>query len=154
MLDYINKRSLNPSMNTIFKSSLHHVGIIIPDRSHVDFLLGILGLETGELVYVPEYEADCIFTSNNNSNIEFVIPRENSRLSNFNKGMGGLHHIALEVDDIQDVSRQLTEEGIDLLEDKPVRAGQLLINFLHPADTRGFIVEFVQVVVDDNHREN
>ena len=141
-------------MNTNFKSSVHHIGIIVPDRNHVDFLIGILGLETGELVFVPEYEADCIFTSNRSSNIEFVIPRENSKLSKFNKGMGGLHHIALEVDDILDVSRQLSEQGIDLLENKPVRAGQLLINFLHPAETRGFIVEFVQVIVDDRQREN
>ena len=148
------KRYRYPSMNTNFKSSLHHIGIIIPDRDHVGFLSGILGLETGEPVFVPEYEADCIFTSNRSSNIEFVIPRENSRLSNFNKGMGGLHHIALEVDDILDVSRQLAEEGIDLLEDKPVRAGQLLINFLHPAETRGFIVEYVQVIVDNGEQDN
>lgn len=141
-------------MNTNFKSSLHHTGIVVPDRSQVDFLIGILGLETGKLVYVPKYEADCIFTSNSSSNIEFVIPRENSRLSNFNKGMGGLHHIALEVDDILDVSRQLAEEGIELLEDKPVHAGQLLINFIPPAETRGFIVEFVQVIVDDRQRES
>ena len=141
-------------MHTNFKSSLHHIGIIVPDRSHVDFLMGILGLETGKLVYVPKYEADCIFTSNSSSNIEFVIPRENSRLSNFNKGMGGLHHIALEVDDILDVSMQLAEDGIDMLENKPVHAGQLLINFLHPAETRGFIVEFVQVIGDDRKREN
>ena len=140
-------------MNTNFKSSLHHIGIIVPDRSNVDFLLGILGLETGRLVYVPEYEADCIFTANNCSRIEFIIPRENSRLENFNKGMGGLHHIALEVDDILDVSRQLAEEGINLLEDQPVQAGQLLINFLHPAETRGFIVEFVQILDDDRKRD-
>jgi methylmalonyl-CoA epimerase len=141
-------------MNANFKSSLHHIGIIVPDRSNVDFLLGILGLETGNPVYVPEYEADCIFTLNSSSNIEFVIPRENSRLSNFNKGMGGLHHVALEVDDVREVSRQLAAEGIDLLEDRPVRAGQLLINFMHPAHTRGFIVEFIEVLVDDRKREN
>ena len=145
---------LESTMNTNFKSSIHHIGIIVPDRNQVDFLLGILGLETGESVYVPEYEADCIFTSNSTSNIEFVIPRENSKLSNFNKGMGGLHHIALEVNDMLDVTRQLAEEGIVLLEDKPVHAGELLINFLHPAETRGFIVEFVQVIVDDKQREN
>jgi methylmalonyl-CoA epimerase len=149
ILAFSRQRHRDSSMNTNFKSSLHHIGIIVPDRRHVDFLNGILGLETGEPVYVPEYEADCIFTSKNSSNIEFVIPRENSKLSNFNKGMGGLHHIALEVDDILDVSGQLAEEGIDLLEDKPVQAGQLLINFLHPAETRGFIVEFVQVIVED-----
>ena len=143
------KRHWYPSMNTNFKSSIHHIGIIVPDRNHVDFLIGILGLETGEFVYVPEYEADCIFTSNSSSNIEFVIPRENSRLSKFNKGMGGLHHIALEVDDILEVSGQLSAKGIDLLEERPVRAGRLLINFLPPAETRGFIVEFVQVIVED-----
>jgi hypothetical protein len=58
--------------------------------------------------------------------------------------MGGLHHIAFEVDDLESRSTELRAKGVVLLEEKPVDAGSLWINFLPPSYTRGIIVELVQ----------
>ncbi len=69
-------------------------------------------------------------------------------LTRFNKGLGGLHHIALEVDDLERQSSELRAKGVELLSEQPVDAGPILINFLPPAYTRGIIVELVQVKVD------
>jgi methylmalonyl-CoA/ethylmalonyl-CoA epimerase len=129
----------------VFQSRLHHVGIIVADEQQVDLLAQLLGLTRGASEYVAEYEAQCHFTEGAGAAIEFIVPRPGSKLTRFNKGFGGLHHIALEVDDLVDASAALRERGVKLLEDHPVDAGSLLINFVPPLYTRGFIVEFIQV---------
>lgn len=118
----------------------------------VRFLMALLGLEPGRTQYVPRYEADCVFTRGAGGVIEFIVPR-GGVLARFNKGLGGLHHIALEVDDIRHRSEQLRAEGVELLEREPVDAGRLLINFLPPAYTRGLIVELVQTKADSPPEE-
>jgi catechol 2,3-dioxygenase-like lactoylglutathione lyase family enzyme len=125
------------------KHRLHHVGIIVPNAEQVEALLDLLGLERGETQYVPEYEADCVFTYGDGSAVEFIIPR-GGKLAQFNRGIGGLHHIAIEVDDLEQFTENIKKKDIELLSEKPVEAGQLLINFLLPIYTRGFTVEFVE----------
>lgn len=127
----------------IRKHKLHHVGIIVPDADRIEALLDLLGLERGETQYVPEYQADCVFTRGNGASIEFIVPR-GGKLSEFNRRVGGLHHVAIEVEDLGQLSRQLREKDVPLLESEAVDAGKLMINFLSPVYTRGFTVEFVQ----------
>ncbi len=124
-------------------SRLHHVGIICRDRVQANETAALLGLHTASETYVDCYEADCIFTEGSQGCIELIIPR-GGKLAQFNKGVGGLHHIALEVDDLAAESARLNAEGVELLEDTPVEAGDLLINFIPPIYTRGVIVELVQ----------
>lgn len=132
----------------MFQSRLHHVGIIVADEQQVDLLVALLGLTRGAEQYVPEYEAQCYFTEGPGAAagaaIEFIVPRAGGKLSKFNKGFGGLHHVALEVDDLDAAAAALRERGVKLLEEHPVDAGSILIHFVPPLYTRGFIVEFVQ----------
>jgi catechol 2,3-dioxygenase-like lactoylglutathione lyase family enzyme len=120
------------------------VGIIVADEQQVDLLVALLGLTRGAEEYVPDYEAQCYFTEGPGAAIEFIVPRAGGKLSKFNKGFGGLHHVALEVDDLEAAAAALRERGVKLLEDHPVDAGPILIHFVPPLYTRGFIVEFVQ----------
>jgi len=106
--------------------------------------MDLLGVSPGRRQYVPEYEADCIFTEGEGAGIEFIIPGEGGKLSKFNRGMGGLHHIALEVDDLVALQHELADKGVKLLETTPVDAGDIRINFLPPIYSRGVIVEFVE----------
>jgi methylmalonyl-CoA/ethylmalonyl-CoA epimerase len=122
---------------------LHHVGIVVRDLDRVESLLDLLGLERGDTQYVPEYEADCVFTKGNGSSIEFIIPR-GGKLTEFNRPVGGLHHVAIEVEDLEQFSEELRKRGVRLLEPQAVDAGGLKINFLSPVYTRGFTVEFVE----------
>lgn len=124
-------------------SRLHHVGIICPDRPQVETLIATLRLKVASETYVHAYEADCVFTEGPGGCIEFIIPR-GGKLKTFNKGAGGLHHVALEVSDLVAESARLEAEGVRLLEKAPVDAGDLWINFVPPIFTRGIIVELVQ----------
>lgn len=127
----------------MFRSRLHHVGIIVPDVEQVDLLVGLLGLERGHDEYVADYEAQCYFTRGEGAAIEFIVPT-GGKLKTFNKGFGGIHHIALEVEDLTTACAELRDKGVKLLEQHPVDAGSILINFIPPLYTRGIIVELIQ----------
>ena len=108
-------------------------------------LMALLDLKEDRRYYVPEYEAECVFTAGEGGAIEFILPR-GGKLSKFNKGMGGLHHIALQVDSLEKTSDDLKAKGVELLESRPVDAGPIRINFLPPVYTRGIIVEYVEPI--------
>ncbi|MDR2117813.1 MAG: VOC family protein [Planctomycetaceae bacterium] len=131
----------------MFKNKIHHIGIIVPNEEQVNFLLKLMGLERGHSVYVKEYQANCIFGKEEGRLLEFIVPDTNSKLSKFNNGLGGIHHLAIETPDIETTTSYLEKEfEINFLESQPVIAGDLLINFLSPIMTRGIIIEFVQKI--------
>ncbi len=126
---------------------LHHVGIVQPSEEDVEAMMALLGLEEDYRGYVPEWHALCIFTKPAGASpIEFVVP-DGGALLKFNKGAGGLHHVALQVPDIRALAARLEAEGMRLLEPEPIKgAGNFLCNFLSPLYTRGITIEFVQVL--------
>ncbi len=126
---------------------LHHVGIVQPSEADAMALMALLGLEEDYRGFVPQWSALCIFTvAKTGSPIEFVIP-DGGPLERFNKGAGGLHHIALQVPSLRDLAKALEAEGMKLLEPEPVKgAGPFLCNFLSPIYTRGITIEFVELI--------
>lgn len=57
----------------------------------------------------------------------------------------GIHHIALEVDDIQGELDRLKEKGVTLINEKPyLNAHQELVAFIHPKSTYGVLIELIQ----------
>ncbi len=119
------------------------MGIICPDREQADLLLTLLGRRVVREQFVESYQALCLFTDEGPPCLELVIP-EGGPLSRHNRGAGGIHHIALQVEDLEAVSRELGDRGIELLEAEPVDAGPIWINFISPIYTRGLTVEVVQ----------
>ena len=127
---------------------LHHVGIVQPSEADAQALMSLLGLEEDYRGFVPQWSALCIFTKADagGSPIEFVIP-DGGPLERFNKGAGGLHHIALQVPSLDALAKALDGEGMRLLEDTHVKgAGPFLCNFLSPIYTRGITIEFVELL--------
>jgi len=57
----------------------------------------------------------------------------------------GIHHIALEVDDIQTELDRLKANGLKLINEKPyLNAHKELVAFIHPKSTFGMLVELIQ----------
>ena len=108
-------------------------------------MMVLLGLAEEYRGFVPQYSANCIFTVGHGASpIEFVVP-SGGVLANFNHGIGGLHHVALEVASLEQTTEELRNRGVRLLEDEPVKgAGNFLCNFMPPEHTRGVIVELVE----------
>jgi methylmalonyl-CoA/ethylmalonyl-CoA epimerase len=62
-----------------------------------------------------------------------------------NKRGEGLHHIAFEVDNIEQEMRRLENEGFRLLNKQPVKgADNKLVVFIHPKDNHGVLIELCQ----------
>lgn len=72
--------------------------------------------------------------------------REDSPIKSYKeKKGGGIHHIALNVDDIDAALKYLDEKGIQLIDREPRKgAHDTTIAFLHPRATGGILVELVQ----------
>ncbi len=61
----------------------------------------------------------------------------------------GIHHIALQVDDIAAELRRLKSAGIRLIDETPRQGAEgALIAFIHPGSTAGILVELQQAPKD------
>jgi len=129
------------------RASLHHVGIVVASEDEAQRLARLFGLQEDFRGFVDRYQALCVFARGpEGSPIEFVVPG-GGVLKTFNGGGGGIHHIALEVDDLTEATALLAAQRTQLLEPSPVKgAGPFLCNFLAPTAKRRFIVELVQTV--------
>ena len=125
---------------------LHHVGIIMTTMERAQQFMEQFGLEEDYREYVDAYQAWCIFTqySAEESPVELVVPTA-GKLTEFNKGKGGLHHIAFEVEDVRAARDEYMEKGMEMLEETPAKgAGGIIVNFLRPRYGLGVLVEFVE----------
>jgi len=127
---------------------LHHVGIIMTSMERAEAFLEQFGLEKDYMEYVDSYHANCLFTKfgEKESPVELVIPTEGV-LTEYNKGKGGIHHIAFEVEDVEAARKEFEDKGLEMLEKEAVEgAGGIIVNFLRPRFGFGVLVEFVQQV--------
>lgn len=129
-----------------FSRKLHHVGIVVPDWDAADEYLARFGHREDYRGEVPEFECWCLFcvAPPGQPTVELVIPTGGS-LARFNKGAGGVHHYAYEVDDIAATAAELLRKDLPMVRPEAVKgAGDFLCNFLSPIGTRGLLVELVQ----------
>lgn len=126
---------------------LHHVGIVVPDEDEMAAMMSTLGLIEDYRGYVPEFFALCVFTrGNGGSPVEFVVP-DGGPLLKFNKGMGGLHHLAYLTDSLDAKAVELAAQGMKFIEERHVEgAGPFRCNFLSPIYTRGLTVEYIELI--------
>jgi methylmalonyl-CoA/ethylmalonyl-CoA epimerase len=57
----------------------------------------------------------------------------------------GVHHIAYEVDDLEQTLDDLRSKGIQLVDDRPRKGGRgQMVAFVHPKSNHGLLVELIQ----------
>jgi methylmalonyl-CoA/ethylmalonyl-CoA epimerase len=124
---------------------LHHVGVIYPSIEDAEAFMALMGLEEDYRGYVETWHSWCIFTkAQSGAAIELVVA-DSGPLTKFNKGMGGVHHFAYEIEDFAEAESWCTAQGLRLLEPAPIKgAGDFWCNFIHPLGTRGVQIELVQ----------
>ena len=124
---------------------LHHVGVVIPSIEAAEAHMAQFGLSEEYRGYVEPWQCWCIFTKPaSGAAVELVVP-EGGPLTKFNKGIGGVHHFAYEIDDFAKAADWCEANDLSLLEPEPIKgAGNFLCNFIHPLGTRGIQIELVQ----------
>ncbi|MFN2535716.1 MAG: methylmalonyl-CoA epimerase [Pseudonocardiaceae bacterium] len=136
-----------------FVTAVDHVGIAVPDfEAAVEFYRTTFGLElaheeVNEEQGVHEGMLRAPGDSGTGAAIQLLAPLSpTSTIAKFLDRSGpGLQQLAYRVTDIEAASQALRANGVRLLYDAPRRgtAGSR-INFIHPRDAGGVLVELVQ----------
>lgn len=127
---------------------INHLGIATRGIDEaLKFWSDALGLENVHTEVVEDQKVRVAMLPIGESRIELLEPTsDDSPISKFiEKRGGGIHHIAVEVDDIAASLSRLRSKGAKLIDDVPrVGAEGCLVAFVHPASTGGVLLELVQ----------
>ena len=131
---------------------VNHIGIAVRDlESSVRFYEQVLGLKT-EYDEVPEQKVRLAMLEIGESNIELLEAiDESSPIAKYIEKRGeGIHHICIQVDDIDTALEELKRAEVNLIDQMP-RSGAhgTRIAFIHPKSTNGVLIELCQVASDN-----
>ena len=107
----------------------------------------ILGLQVDATEEIPEQGVRVAMLRVGETHVELLESlSDDSAVGKFLDKRGpGIHHIALEVDDIRAKLDELRSRGVRLVDQAPrVGAGGCLVAFIHPNSTNGILLELVQ----------
>ena len=131
-------------------TKIDHVGIAVPDLdAAIAFYRDTFGVvsvheETNEEQGVREA---MLAVGDGTTRIQLLAPlNDASTIAKFIDRNGpGVQQVAYTVDDIDAVSAELRAKGLRLLYDEPRRGtSDSRVNFIHPKDAGGVLVELVQ----------
>ena len=127
---------------------IDHLGIA---TTGIDEALGFwadaLGLENVHTETVEDQKVRIAMLPIGESRIELLEPTsDDSPISKFlAKRGGGIHHIAVQIEDIEAALARLKEKGMRLIDESPrIGAEGCLVAFVHPASANGVLLELVQ----------
>ncbi len=130
-------------------TAINHVAIVVEDmQKALDFWRGALGIELDELRDVRAENSQVAFLPVAGAEIELVMPTSaDSGIAKYLAKRGqGMHHICLEVDDIDGMMAQLKAKNIRLINEEPRTADDgKKYAFIHPESTGGVLVELYQI---------
>ncbi|MCL4529146.1 MAG: methylmalonyl-CoA epimerase [Chloroflexi bacterium] len=129
--------------------AVNHIAVVVDDmEKSLSFWRDALGIEVHELRDVPVEKSQVAFLPLAGSEVELVKPTsDDSGIAKYLAKRGpGMHHICLEVDDLDAMLVQLKSKGIHLINEEPRTAADgKKYAFVHPESTSGVLVELYQV---------
>ncbi len=130
---------------------INHLGIATKDiREALKFWEDALGLENIHTEVVEDQKVRVAMLPIGETRIELLEPiSDDSPITKFlEKRGGGIHHVAVEVEDIEASLAKLKSKGALLIDEKPrVGAEGCLVAFVHPSSANGVLLELVQTKV-------
>jgi methylmalonyl-CoA/ethylmalonyl-CoA epimerase len=127
---------------------INHLGIATKGIDEaLKFWSEALGLENVHTEVVEDQKVRVAMLPIGESRVELLEPMsDDSPISKFlEKRGGGIHHIAVEVDNIEATLAQLKAKGMRLIDESPrIGAEGCLVAFVHPSSANGVLLELVQ----------
>lgn len=121
----------------------NHVGIVCDDDKAAE-LGSLITLIYGDVPvrqqYIDEFQCDCIMLG---SNFELLVPKGGPLLEWLAENGTAIHHVALKVDNVKELSEAMREGGLRMLCEEPVKGIIGSVNFIHPEEF-GIMIELVQ----------
>lgn len=128
---------------------INHVAVVVEDiDSALSFWRDVMGLALDHIEAVPSQSSKVAFIPVGDSEIELVQPTDpDSGLGKFLDKRGeGLHHLCLEVEDIEGMLAILKEKGARLINEEPIELPGRKMAFVHPKAANGVLVELYELV--------
>lgn len=129
--------------------AINHVAVVVDDMDKsLKFWRDALGIELHELRDVPAEKSQVAFLPLAGAEVELVMPTtDDSGIAKYLAKRGpGMHHLCLEVDDIEGMMKELKSKNIRLINEEPrIAADGKKYAFVHPESTGGVLVELYQI---------
>ena len=128
---------------------INHVAVVVNDMERaLSFWRDALDMDLHELRDVPAEQSQVAFLPLPGSEVELVMPTtDDSGIAKYLSKRGpGMHHICLEVDDIEAMLEQLRSKNVRLINEEPrITSDGKKYAFIHPESTAGVLVELYQI---------
>ncbi len=127
---------------------INHVAIVVED---IDTALGfwrdVMGLDLDHIEEVPSQASKVAFLPTGESEVELVQPTDpESGLAKYLEKRGeGMHHLCVEVDDIDGMLVNLKQKGVRLINEEPFELPGRKMAFIHPKSANGVLVELYEI---------
>jgi methylmalonyl-CoA/ethylmalonyl-CoA epimerase len=147
-----------PWLASALVTAIDHVGIAVPDLDaaikwyHDHLGMIVLHEEINDDQGIREAMLSVRGAPVGSTQVQLMAPLdESSTIAKFLDKRGpGLQQFAYRVSDLDALTERLREQGIRLIYDAPRRGtAHSRINFIHPKDAGGVLVELVEPVADD-----
>lgn len=127
---------------------IEHLGIAVKDLDEsVKIYTALLGKEAYKYEEVKSESVKTAFFQVGESKIELLQATDpSSAIAKYlEKNKNGFHHVAFEVEDIEEEISRLVNEGFQMIHNEPKDgADNKRIAFLHPKSSDGLLVEICQ----------
>ena len=128
-----------------------HIGVIVKDIEEAGALFSeFFGFRKDDTLPQTDTQGEfrSAFLVAGEVSIELIEPTNpNGTLAKFLQKRGeGLHHISIEVDDIDQKLDSLKAKGMRLINEKAQVVGNSKVAFVHPAGTKGILMELTEKV--------
>jgi len=127
---------------------IDHIGIAVRNLDEaLKVFQDALGLKAVTTEVVETQKVKVAFLPLGELNLELLEPTQpDSNIGKFIESRGeGIHHIAVEVDDIRSSLDRIKDKGLKLINPEPVPgAHSTMIAFLHPKATHGVLMELAE----------
>lgn len=123
---------------------LDHIGIAVPNLQEAITTYENMGFVLEKVEEVLNQKVRTAFFKLGETHIELLEATDpSSPIAHFLEKRGpGIHHIAVEVDNVDDAIARNKEAGIRMTSDTPsIGAGGHRITFIHPKSTGGVLME-------------
>jgi methylmalonyl-CoA/ethylmalonyl-CoA epimerase len=123
---------------------IDHIGIAVRDLSDATKRYSDIGFQIKDQEEVPTEKVKVAFITIGESHIELLQPTDSeSPIAKFIKKRGeGIHHIAIEVENIEERLSMLKHNGVRLIDEKPRKGSRgTKVAFIHPKALNGVLLE-------------
>ncbi len=134
-------------------TKLNHLAIVVDDMdAALRFWSESLGLkQAGAVESIPAEAVDIAILELGDCHIELIQPTTvDSGVAKYLAKRGaGLHHLCLEVPDLDATLAELRKRGCELINETPRQRDGRRYAFVHPGSTGGVLLEFYESIAAD-----